>query len=81
MCLSPSPDLSLLRFSDLKPCLSSFLLLDGSENFGCALLGHMHIYVLRINFCEFEKDREGRCQTIRESFFLFFQKIKDGKAG
>jgi len=32
-------------------------------------------------FWEVRKDGEGRYQTIRESFFLFYQKIKDGKAG
>jgi hypothetical protein len=30
--------------------------------------------VLGIDFCEVEKDGEEGCQTIGESFFLFYQK-------
>jgi len=45
------------------------------------LLARAHICTLGRNFCEVGKDGEGRCQTIGETFFLFYQKIKDKKFG
>jgi hypothetical protein len=67
------PDISLLRFSHLKSCLSSFLL-DGPGNSRCVLLGRAHICALGIYFCEVEKDGKGGCQTIGDVFFSHFVK-------
>jgi len=57
----------------------SFCLLDGPRNSRCALLGHVHICAPRINFWEVAKNRERRCQTIRDHFSYFAKKLRMGK--
>jgi len=68
MCFRPSTRSFFLVFFLPETCLSSCLL-DRPKNSRCLLLDRAHICALGINFCEVEKDGEGRC---KKSFFLFY---------